>query len=263
MMLLHCCSVPLPPSPDDSTGTMLTLLLGLIRPRRGRILPSMAAETAPLRAPKDVLDFWFGGRSHLGDRDFLQARMKLWFGGGPEFEQVQRDNKELMDAALRNELDDDTWRTSSGLLAQIILTDQFPRVVYRATAQAFSGEAVALAAAHKLVESGWFVSELLPAERMFATLPLIHSESLADHELLDSLIQVMIDNCPENLVSLFPAFGLDQLADSLRPREHIAILDRSRLYLQALVDGHFQLLQARRASGPLVKHRIRGSTANP
>ena len=202
MLLLHCCSVPLPPSPDDSTGTMLTLLLGLIRPRRGRILPSMAAETAPLRAPKDVLDFWFGGRSHLGDRDFLQARMKLWFGGGPEFEQVQRDNKELMDAALRNELDDDTWRTSSGLLAQIILTDQFPRVVYRATAQAFSGEAVALAAAHKLVESGWFVSELLPAERMFATLPLIHSESLADHELLDSLIQVMIDNCPENLVSL-------------------------------------------------------------
>lgn len=181
---------------------MLTLLLCLVRPSQGLALRAMAAEPVRLRSPKDVLDFWFEDKPRLSERDFLQSRMKLWFGGTPEFEQVQRENKDLMDAAVRGELVHDPWLTPSGLLAQIILADQFPRVVCRATAQAFSGEPVALAAAHKIIENGWFVSELLPAERLFVTTPLIHSESLADHELLGSLIQVMADNCPEDLVSL-------------------------------------------------------------
>ena len=180
---------------------MLTLLVCLLRPRRGFALHTMAADPVRLRSPKDVLDFWFGDRSRLNDKEFLLSRMKSWYGGPPEFEHAQRENTELMDAALRGELVDDSWRTPAGLLAQIILADQFPRMVYKASAQAFSGGAVALSAAHKIIENNWFVSELLPAERLFVTMPLLHSEDLADHELLASLFDVMSSNCPEDLIS--------------------------------------------------------------
>ena len=185
-------------------------------------LTTMALESGALRSAQQVLDFWFGDRSQLNSRDFLQSRMKLWFSGTPEFEQVQKENKELMDAAIRGELVDESWQTPSGLLAKIILADQFPRVVYKATAGAFSGEAVALAAAHTIIEKNWFVSEFQPAERIFVTVPLMHSESMADHELLATLIEVMASNCPEDLVSLVcPRRSVD---------EHSAVIRRFGRY---------------------------------
>ena len=74
------------------------------------------------------------------------------------------------------------WRTDGpGRLAEIVVLDQFSRNIHRDTPQAFAQDAQALALAQELVASG--LDATLPvAQRAFAYLPYMHSESLRIHE---------------------------------------------------------------------------------
>jgi uncharacterized protein (DUF924 family) len=77
----------------------------------------------------------------------------------------------------------DDWKNESrGALALVILLDQFPRNLFRDTARAFEGDALARAAARSIVDRGWDRA-LSPDERTFVYLPFEHSESLDDQEL--------------------------------------------------------------------------------
>jgi len=68
-----------------------------------------------------------------------------------------------------------------GLLARLIVLDQFTRNARRGTPGAFEGDALALAAARKLVDSGAH-RELLPVQRQFAYLPFEHAEDARAQE---------------------------------------------------------------------------------
>jgi len=118
-----------------------------------------------------VLSFWFGEGAMYGNQH------KRWFEKDPAFDaEVRRRFLPLHEqlAASREWLD-----APRDCLARIIVLDQFPRHIYRGTAQTFSTDTLALEAAKHLVAQGWERS-LLPVERMFAYLPFQHSESLDD-----------------------------------------------------------------------------------
>jgi len=74
------------------------------------------------------------------------------------------------------------WLTyPSGCLAYIILTDQFPRNMFRGTADAFSTDRYALAVAKTAIDKGWDMKIDEPA-RQFFYMPMMHSECITDQE---------------------------------------------------------------------------------
>lgn len=118
----------------------------------------------------DVLAFWFeelDSAQRFAKNTALDALMRERFGAA-------------LQAAARGELFG--WRSSaSGRLAEIVLLDQFSRNIFRDTAQAFAQDIQALTLAQELVARG--MDAALPvAQRAFAYMPYMHSESLVVHE---------------------------------------------------------------------------------
>lgn len=126
-----------------------------------------------------VLGFWFGP---AGDERTVAARQgRLWWSKDPDVDAAIADRFEsLADAAAAGGLDG--WADGpAGLLALVLLLDQFPRNIWRGTARAFAGDASALRLAETAVERGWD-QRLRPIERVFVYLPFEHAESIADQE---------------------------------------------------------------------------------
>ena len=121
----------------------------------------------------EVLDFWFG-RSH--SREFGKVQKK-WFEKDTDFDAEVRDRfLPQYERAASGELD--SWQDSpEKCLALIILLDQFPRNMFRATAQAFATDSKALAAAQHAINNQ-FDRELLTVQKWFVYLPFEHSENL-------------------------------------------------------------------------------------
>ncbi|MBB6564037.1 uncharacterized protein (DUF924 family) [Acidovorax soli] len=118
---------------------------------------------------EDVLHFWFEEltpNQHFMQDDALDRRITERFGA-------------TLAAARQCELS--AWRASpEGRLAEIIVLDQFSRNIHRNTPGAFAQDAQALTLAQELVASGQH--KALPvAQRAFAYMPYMHSESLAIH----------------------------------------------------------------------------------
>ena len=111
-----------------------------------------------------VLDFWF--------RALAPGQ---WFRGGPELDDVIRTRfVATVEKAMQGALDD--WATTPrGLLALIIVLDQFPRNIYRGKPEAFAGAAKAEALSQRAIAEGW--DKLLNlSERQFLYMPLMHAE---------------------------------------------------------------------------------------
>ena len=86
------------------------------------------------------------------------------------------------------------WLTyPSGALAYIILTDQFPRNMFRGDARAFATDRAALAAAKAAVDRRWDLRIDEPA-RQFFYLPMMHSENLCDQE---RCVRLMLERMPQ------------------------------------------------------------------
>jgi uncharacterized protein (DUF924 family) len=114
---------------------------------------------------RPVIDFWF-----------RELTPKQWFtDGGPELdERVRARFGALVAAARRGALDH--WATSPrGRLALILVLDQFPRHLFRGTADAFASDARAQALTREGIDAG-MDEELTLAERQFFYLPLMHAE---------------------------------------------------------------------------------------
>ena len=117
-----------------------------------------------------VLDFWFGPPP--------LAPRAAWFGKDVAFDDSIRHRfGDAIEQALSGGLGD--WEaTSRGALARIVVLDQFTRNAYRDTPRAFAGDALALAGATRLVDSGRD-RDLAHVERWFAYLPFEHAEDAA------------------------------------------------------------------------------------
>lgn len=118
---------------------------------------------------EDILHFWFEELSpaqHFAQEDAIDAMIRVRFGP-------------IWQAAQHCELWE--WRaTPQGRLAEIVVLDQFSRHIHRGTPLAFAQDAQALVLAQELVAGGHDAT-LPPAQRAFAYLPYMHSESLAIH----------------------------------------------------------------------------------
>jgi uncharacterized protein (DUF924 family) len=149
----------------------------------------------------ETLHFWFEeltAKQHFVKDTALDETIRTRFG-------------DLLAAAARCELF--AWRaTAEGRLAEIIVLDQFSRNVYRDTPRAFAQDALALVLAQELVASG--KDHSLPvAQRVFAYMPYMHSESALVHT---------------QAVALFTQLGI---ADNLNfEMRHKAIIDRFGRY---------------------------------
>lgn len=123
---------------------------------------------------REVLAFWFG---EPGTPAHGQPR-PAWFRKDAAFdEEIRRRFLALHARAALGECD--RWREDpDGLLALILVLDQFSRNLYREDPRAFSQDAAALACTQEMIARGWDASRL-PVERQFAYLPFEHSEDLA------------------------------------------------------------------------------------
>ena len=139
--------------------------------------------------PAAVLDYWFG--ADRADALRNPGRARLWWRKDPVTDADIRTRFEpLVVQALAGECEG--WaRRPSGLLALVILTDQFTRTIYRGTPRAFAGDPLALAWCRQGLAAGMDRS-LHPLERLFLYLPLEHSEALADQEACIALMQVLV-----------------------------------------------------------------------
>ena len=124
-----------------------------------------------------VLDFWFGAP---GSPQAGQRRAE-WFRKSDAFDASVREHfLSAYEGAAAGRLTQ--WdATARGLLALIVVLDQFPRNMFRGSSRAFASDAQALSAAERMVARSWDI-ELAPLERSFAYLPFEHAENRAAQE---------------------------------------------------------------------------------
>jgi uncharacterized protein (DUF924 family) len=126
---------------------------------------------------QDVLDFWFLPAGAPGHGELRVA----WFKKDDAFDAAIGERfGHLIDIALAGglrewEVEGDAAARARGTLARILVLDQFTRNAYRGQPKSFAGDALALAAAHSLVDSGAH-QQLAPLERWFAYMPFEHAE---------------------------------------------------------------------------------------
>lgn len=135
------------------------------------------------RAAK-VLEFWCGVEQERG------KSRKEWFQKNDEFDaNIRTRFLPLVEAAASGELD--AWcEYSQSTLALLILLDQFPRNIFRGQARAFAADAKAREVARHAITQG-FDQTWHPSERIFAYLPLEHSENLKDQEECLALMKTL------------------------------------------------------------------------
>ena len=129
--------------------------------------------------PKDVLDFWFNQppANWFRKNAAFDAEIRARFGA-------------TIDVALAGGLRDWDGQGADGVLARIVVLDQFTRNAWRDTPTAFAGDALALAAAQGLVDSGAY-RDLTLQQRSFAYMPFEHAEDPAmQQQAIDLFIEL-------------------------------------------------------------------------
>ncbi|MFW8634309.1 DUF924 family protein [Cribrihabitans pelagius] len=134
-----------------------------------------------MAGPEEILEFWL---DEVGE--------KGWYLQDDALDDTIRTRFEkTWEAACEGKFS--FWLTyPSGTLAYIILMDQFPRNMFRGTAQAFASDPAALAAAKVAINKKWDLRIDEPA-RQFFYLPMMHSENLCDQE---RCIRLMMERMP-------------------------------------------------------------------
>lgn len=127
-----------------------------------------------------VHDYWFGELKPPGG-EVSEEKRKRWFGAPVEVDDEIRDAF-AAHADAAHATDWDLRRLSRvQQVGLVILLDQFPRHMYRSSGQQFAYDAKVRGISHEMVRDG--IARFYSVERMFVTLPLMHSEDLADQEL--------------------------------------------------------------------------------
>ena len=121
-----------------------------------------------------ILSFWFKEQALTAPQ--IDGRMDTWFGEDQLFDQVIA-SEFVDDVEDASEGRLDHWaHEPNGLLALILLLDQFRRNIHRSTPDAFAKDRTAL----KLCVEGVMEkkdSGLSPIQRVFFYMPLQHAES--------------------------------------------------------------------------------------
>ena len=140
----------------------------------------MAADN--IESIESVLAFWFGADAAGNDANTVAGRQSgLWWGKDAAVDQTIKTRFEASLLAARDNKLDDWAESPAGLLALILLLDQFPRNIYRDSATAFDFDELARQCCHLGLAQG-YDQQLPPLQRVFFYLPLEHSEDVEDQE---------------------------------------------------------------------------------
>ena len=150
-----------------------------------------------------ILEFWFG--TDEDDTKAAAQQSKLWWSKDTAVDQTISDRFQASTLAAANgELD--VWAaTPRGLLALILLTDQFPRNMYRGLSTSFAFDPLALQWSLMGLNHG-FDQALRPIERVFLYLPLEHSENIAHQERSVQLYEQLLRDVPPTQEKTFAGF---------------------------------------------------------
>lgn len=142
--------------------------------------------------PQDVLDFWF---LPPGDPGYGKPRDE-WFRKNPDFDALilAQFGPQIV-LGVAGGLRDWDQQGTEGLLAHILVLDQFTRNAFRGKAESFAGDALALEAARKIVDSGADQS-LIPVQRWFSYMPFEHTENLAVQNRSVALFTALSESTP-------------------------------------------------------------------
>jgi uncharacterized protein (DUF924 family) len=144
-----------------------------------------------METPDTIREYWFGSALENAVVTASQ-RAGLWWSKNSQIDnEIRRRFESCVIKAGSGELNH--WASNpQDRLALILLTDQFPRSIYRDSAKAFAFDTRALSLSHDGIDAGFDVT-LRSLERVFFYLPLEHSERLADQERSVSLFQKLLD----------------------------------------------------------------------
>lgn len=116
----------------------------------------------------EVTRFWFD-----------ELSVDNWFGSSADIdEQIAERFHELWEEQ-KSKIAPDFLATPETALAAIILFDQFPRNIFRGTAEAFATDHLALQIAKEVIDRE-MDHKLTEDQRMFVYMPFMHSEDLED-----------------------------------------------------------------------------------
>lgn len=152
----------------------------------------------PPRA-RDVYDYWFfpGCIEQLVEV-LKQGKRLFWHAKDPETDRtiVERFSADLPRAATGEY---NSWlETPDGMLAFIILVDQFPRHIFREDPRAFAWDPLALATTRLGMALGY--DKLLePVHRYFFYLPIMHDPRIELQRESCALYDELLHSAPEHL----------------------------------------------------------------
>jgi uncharacterized protein (DUF924 family) len=151
----------------------------------------------------ELLQFWFGVDPN--DAAVAAVKAELWWGHGQETDELLQARFGAAASAAAADVLDHWTGSPRGRLALILLLDQLPRAIHRATPEAFAQDSKAIKVAEQGLESG--ADRLLrPIERLFFYLPFEHSEDLADQDRSVELFRDLAASVPENHRQTFAGF---------------------------------------------------------
>lgn len=135
-----------------------------------------------MAAYKEIIKFWIE-----------ETGPKGWYNGPPELDQTIRDKfQSSWQTALEGGYSD--WQeTPDGCLGYLILTDQFPRNMFRDDPRAYATDPLARAAAISAIKKD-FDLQVGRAAQEFFYLPFEHSEDMADQKLCVAHISSRMDD---------------------------------------------------------------------
>ena len=148
--------------------------------------------------PGEILDFWLGDGMDMASGWPTQDLNKRWFQGGVALDQeIKTRFGERVVQAINGEFQDWAEQLASRL-ALIILLDQFTRNMFRASAQAFEGDARAQRLVLQTLQR--HEDTLLPwVGRLFMYMPLMHAETLALQEESVARFSSLLAEAPARL----------------------------------------------------------------
>lgn len=172
-----------------------------------------------MESPASILEFWFGHDSD--DARVADTHAALWWSKDAAVDAtIKRRFQPTLEAAASGSLD--FWgNTAIGRLALIVLTDQLPRNMFRATPQSFAYDALA----RHWCRDGLRLQMDLPLraiQRVFYYLPLEHSEELADQDNSVAQFRKLLHEVEPRSRPVFESY----LEFALRHREVIARFGR-------------------------------------
>ncbi len=128
---------------------------------------------------EQVLAFWF---EELAPEDWFRVNSSVDEAISARFSDLHFE--------ISGTLNEANLRSSSVLLASVIVLDQFSRNIYRNSARAFESDPQALSLAREGIERGLDL-DLPEDQRLFVYLPFEHNEVLADQDRAVELIATL------------------------------------------------------------------------